>query len=187
MMIGLSGYARSGKDTVGKLLVERHGYTRVAFADPMRKMALAIDPIIDHYGSYGSNVRPVRLSEAVDSVGWDRAKSVPEVRRFLQRLGTEAGREIFGSDFWIDIALKGYTQADNLVLTDVRFRNEADAIKKNDGVVVRILRPGIEPPNSHASERDLDGWAFDYLLKNEGSLEDLERWADHLVSWTGAA
>ena len=59
------------------------------------------------------------------------------------------------------------------MVTDVRFRNEADAIRARGGVVVRINRPGIEAPNDHISEHDLDGYAFDYFVDNDGTIEDL--------------
>ena len=91
MIIGLSGYAGSGKDTVASVLIEQHGFTRLAFADPIREFLLLINPIL----SDGH-----RVNETVTMIGWDNAKSKPEVRRLLQDIGVGC-RQMFGEDFWI--------------------------------------------------------------------------------------
>ena len=74
MIIGLTGYARSGKDTVANYLVEHHGYTRVAFADAIRDALYELNPYI---------ANNLRVAEVVDDYGWDIAKTNPEVRRLL--------------------------------------------------------------------------------------------------------
>ena len=63
MIIGLSGYAQSGKDTVAEILVEEYGYTRVAFADIIKQAVYLLDPIV--------NVSGMRLRYFVDQIGWD--------------------------------------------------------------------------------------------------------------------
>jgi dephospho-CoA kinase len=82
VIIGLSGYARSGKDTVAELLVLNYGFKRMAFADGIREALSALNPIL-HDG--------MRLNEVVKEYGWELAKSKDEVRRLLQVLGTEVG------------------------------------------------------------------------------------------------
>lgn len=174
-LIGLSGYAQSGKDSVGKILVEHHGFTRAAFADRMREMAIAINPIVD-WSNEGLGGRPVRLDEIITAVGWERAKQNQEVRVLLQRIGTDAGRELLGSDVWVKATFNQMTprKSSAWVITDVRFPNEAAAIFRRDGLVMRITRPGAVPANGHVSERALDNYPFDYTLDNEGTLDDLE-------------
>lgn len=170
-IIGLSGYSTAGKDEAAKALVE-HGYTRIAFADVLRDMAYAIDPYIDvsdgpHEYEFG------RLSGLIDRYGWDQAKNdFPDVRRLLQRLGTEAGRKILGENIWIETAFSRAASS-NIVVTDVRFPNEADAIRSRAGVVVRITRNGVGPRNDHASELALVDYPFDYYIENNGTIEDL--------------
>jgi dephospho-CoA kinase len=163
MIIGLSGYARSGKDEVAKILVEEYGYKRIAFADNIRKLLYATNPQV------GGN----RLQFLVEDYGWDVAKSQPEVRHLLQSLGV-AARNLFGKDFWVAQALSQVHFENNWVITDVRFTNEADRIKQYDNSQVwRIKRTGVEAVNSHVSEHDMDSYQVDMILKNEGTLEDL--------------
>lgn len=163
MIIGLSGYARSGKDEVAKILVEEYGYKRIAFADNIRKLLYATNPQV------GGN----RLQFLVEDYGWDVAKSQPEVRHLLQSLGV-AARNLFGEDFWVAQALSQVHFENNWVITDVRFTNEADKIKQYDNSQVwRIKRTGVEAVNGHVSEHDMDGYQVDMILKNEGTLEDL--------------
>ena len=163
MIIGLSGYARSGKDEVAKILVEEYGYTRAAFADKIKELLLETNPQI------GGN----RLQHLIDTYGWEVAKSQPEVRYLLQSLGVGA-RKLLGDDIWIISVLRKMDDKNqNYVITDVRFENEAVMIKQIGGELWRIKRPGIEPINEHISERDMDGYPVDKILKNEGTLEEL--------------
>ena len=83
MIIGLSGYARSGKDTVAELLGLNYGFKRISFALPMRDALYRLNPIVK-----GSIVgEELRLAEYVDHFGWEDAKALPEVRRLLQVFG----------------------------------------------------------------------------------------------------
>ena len=164
MLIGLSGYARSGKDTVAELLCLNYGYKRVSFADPMRQALYVLSPKLDNI---------VRLSEYVDDYGWDVAKQNQEVRRLLQVFGTEVGRKMFGLDFWIDIALKDLSGDTQVVISDVRFPNEADAIAKLGGSMWRINRKNHSAVNGHASEHAMDNYMFNHVIYNDGTLDDL--------------
>ena len=167
MIIGLSGYARSGKNTVADILGEQ--YRQVSFAEPMREILLIQNPIIGL-----DTGMEVTVVEAVGRLGWDGAKSTyPEVRRHLQVLGTEVGREMFGQDFWVHMAIKGIKPTDNVVFTDVRFMNEVIAIKNMGGEVWRINREGVEAVNAHVSETSLDKWLFNRVINNNGTLNDL--------------
>jgi hypothetical protein len=167
MIIGLTGYARSGKDTVANILVENYGYTRVAFADKIKELLYEMNP----------QVGSTRVRSLVSEYGWEVAKSSPEVRHLLQELGVGA-RNIFGPGFWVHEAMK--TMFDdprpdmNYVVTDVRFLNEADMIKANNGQVWRIKRLDVEPVNSHLSETQMDAYQVDQIFINNGTLDDLE-------------
>lgn len=165
MIIGLSGYARSGKDEVAKILIEEYGYKRVAFADKIRELLIETNPQVKD---------GFRVESVVSAYGWDQAKVLfPEIRNLLQHLGVGA-RKAFGDEFWVAQVLKQIHFEENWVITDVRFTNEADRIKQYENAQLwRIKRPGVEPVNSHVSERDLDGYQVDKILKNEGTLEEL--------------
>ena len=170
MIIGLSGYARSGKDTVAGMLMGIHHYQRVAFADKIREFLYEIDPLVMFNGT------DFRLQDIIDSKGWEDAKTeFPEIRRLLQDLGVSA-RDIFGYDFWIDQALRNHISSEKIVITDVRFKNEAAAIKRHkDAQVWRVNRIGTKPANDHISETDLDDWEFDAVIQNDSDMPNLIR------------
>lgn len=167
MIIGLSGYARSGKDTVAGMLMGIHGYERAAFADNIRKLLFAMDPLIMH------DSKDFRLQDIVESKGWEDAKTQhPEVRRLLQDLGVGA-RNLFGDDFWIYQVLQDLHPSDKIVISDVRFKNEAECISARGGQVWRINRIGVEATNQHISEHDLDEWKFDGVITNNSDMPNL--------------
>lgn len=169
MIIGLSGYARAGKSTVADMLGPT--YNQVSFAEPMRKILMVLDPRVD----MDSSENRLTVDEVVSFHGWTKAKSLyPEVRRLLQVLGTQVGREMLGEDFWVNIAMRGHRPGDSVVFTDVRFPNEAQAIVDIGGEVWRINRPGIVAYNAHASETSLDNWKFHRIIENDGTLEELK-------------
>ena len=166
MIIGLSGYAQVGKDTVAQILVEDYGYTRIGFADIIKKACYMLDPIISLDG--------MRLAHAVDKYGWEGSKQVPEVRRLLQVMGSEVGRDLIDPQIWVELTLHGTKPEDKIVVADVRFRNEAEEIKWKHGEVWRISRVERNTPvNVHRSETDMDSWDFDQYIANNGTLEDL--------------
>ena len=165
MIIGLSGYANAGKDSVAQILVEKFGYKRMAFADAIRDILYTLDPLTNN----GLHVKAV-----VDDYGWDIAKQDIEIRRLLQVLGTEVGRNVFGDDVWVDVLISKLEPMDKVVITDVRFQNEAREIHNLAGVLWRINRDGVSAVNEHISETQMDQYLFDEIVDNDGSLDDLE-------------
>jgi hypothetical protein len=172
LIIGLAGYARSGKDESAKALVS-HGFERVAFADKMREFIYRLNPIVTSpvWGEHR------RLADVIDEFGWDGYKETPygkEMRELMQRLGTDCGRELISDSIWVDAALgTGLVAPRDLVVTDVRFPNEFDAIKARGGYVFRVVRPGVGPANSHPSETALDNASFDAVIENDRSIGEL--------------
>jgi hypothetical protein len=174
-VMGLSGYARAGKDSIADYFVAKHGYTKMSFADPMKQALLTLDPNIDFAGGRAY------LSQAV-RVGWDELKSSStEIRPLLQKLGTEVGRNMWGEDFWVNAAINSIPDGSKVIFADVRFPNEAKAIRSLGGNVWRVSRDGVEAANSHISETALDGYDFDKWINNSGSLEDLYAQLDLIV------
>lgn len=185
--IALTGLSRSGKDSVAARLVEVHGYVRVAFADKLKEAALKADPIIeqrtdrDEYGE--TFTYNVGLQMIVDEYGWEAAKDeFPEVRRFLQNYG-QTIREI-DPQFWIKAAWPAvrvaHAQGRPVVFTDVRYRNEADALSLGKFRVVRVTRPG-QTPGDHISEREMLTYAADATIVNDSTLSVLAVKADGLT------
>ena len=168
MIVGLCGLARSGKDTAAAHLVDNFGYRRIAFADAMRTALERLDPFVQLGSAH------LRLSTVLAARGWDAAKEAPDVRRLLQRFGTEVGRSMMGEDVWVDMALRGVSPDDRVVVTDVRFPNEAAAVRRLGGIVVEVQRPGAGLGGdvaTHASE----AMAFDRdrVLFNDGTIDEL--------------
>lgn len=189
ILIGLSGYARSGKDTAAEFLVEGAGFTRVSFADKLREFLYALNPMVEVVSEAPPmefidpiKLRAVRVREVIDTYGWDGYKDtryVHEIRPLLQRLGTEAGRQTISDTIWIDAALNGLDPEGRYVVTDARFPNEAEAVKSRGGALWRIDRrdtgPALGPDGTaHPSETSLDDWDFDLRILNDSNLEELK-------------
>jgi hypothetical protein len=113
------------------------------------------------------------------------------VRDFLQKLGTDALRDSLHPNVWVNALMADYKKQlrietnhphsecltaryPNWIITDVRFENEAKAIKDKGGVVIRVDRPGVKPVNNHPSETSLDNWKFDYKIANISGIFELK-------------
>lgn len=109
------------------------------------------------------------------------------VREFLQRLGTDAVRNGLHDNTWVNALMADYQlqvgkydgvpirdSYPNWIVTDCRFPNEAEAILNKGGVVIRVNRGLVDTPKEkHISEIALDSWEFDYVIENDGNIEDL--------------
>lgn len=105
------------------------------------------------------------------------------IRDFLQRLGTDSLRNNLHPNVWVNALFADYKPVDynddeqprlpNWIITDVRFPNEAKAIKDKGGIVIRVDRPGVVPINNHPSEIGLDDWKFDYKIANVSDVVSL--------------
>jgi hypothetical protein len=156
MIIGITGLAQAGKDTAAKYLIEHYDFERRAFADKVKEFSLAINP---------------RLKEAVDAVGWEAAKQIPEFRRFLQDVGHNA-RLLFGFDFWVDQVLPNNNIDRDIVLTDMRYSNEFERVLWHSGISIRIIRPGLGLVNDHVTETQHLNIPVDHTVTND-TLEHL--------------
>lgn len=163
-LIGLSGYARSGKDTVAEILGSLYGYERRAFADRLKGFVYQVNPML-HVET--------RVQDIVNSKDWEHAKTYNEGRRLLIEIGNKA-REFFGEDVWVNALFSTMSVDQHYVISDVRYPNEAERIKSMGGVVLRVTRPGVGPVADHISETGLDDYPFDAVIENDGSLLDLQ-------------
>lgn len=182
MIVGLIGAKRSGKDTLAGRLVSSYGFERVAYADALKGAAYDMNPYLGADG--------LRLADLVDSIGWEAAKASLEVRRFLQALGV-AMRDHVHRDIWTNVVRDRLEAAreygTNIVVTDVRFPNEAEQIKEYGGIIVRIIRPTLtrDTADAHISERALDDYQPDYTVHNDSTLEALYAEADKVMAEEG--
>lgn len=180
-LIGVTGYARHGKGTVAAVLAGS-GYEEAQFSAPLKELALRIDPWIDDLASEDSTFRYHfgRLSNIVRDWGVEGAKTLPEVRRFYQQLGDEA-RDVLGQDVWIGALaerLGVYRPEDTrrIVISDLRYVNEAAWVRRMGGEVWRVTRPdfdnGVDP--NHPSEREVPALLADLDILNDGTLAEFE-------------
>lgn len=164
-LIGLAGKARSGKDTIGQLLDRAFGCSLISFAQPIRDGLNAMIPGLNQEHFHGS------LKE----------KPVPWIgkspRQMMQYLGTEWGRTLVNENLWLLIAKHKIEAAHenfrHVVVTDVRFENEADFIRSLGGVIWHVSRGDAPSVNAHPSEAGVAFKAGDVLIDNNGSLEEL--------------
>lgn len=169
-IIGLMGAAGAGKDTVATMVREHH--PRLVRVDA------CANPLYDGLATM-LGVSPEYLRDR-------NAKEMPHSRLgvsprvMLQTLGTEWGRNTISPDIWIDLALERHHERLRrspyivTILTDIRFTNEAEALRKAGGRLVHVIRPDVAPVETHVSETAIDrGKEADYTLRNDGSLDRL--------------
>ncbi len=183
VIIGLSGYAQSGKDSTAKVLVEKYGYRRLAFADALKAVLYDLNPLTEDADQTGLMSD---LQVLVDSHGWEWTKANSQARAYLQRLGV-AVREHVGQDAWCDAVMRQIQRGDKVVITDVRFPNEYEAINSAGGSVWRLIRAGNAPVNPHVSETALDDKYFDRHLTLPDYNDDLERLDEALTELVAIA
>lgn len=186
MLIGLHGKKRSGKDAayarISKLYGSQYKVRRASFADLLYESAAeAVDVTVGDLQDYKSDpyirvqVVNLRPFPSANFVGQEVISDLT-IREFLQRYGTEAHRDVFGDDFWVDQVDLFHGTDEIVVCTDVRFENEARAILRSGGVVVQVLGPDdVEgADDTHASETPLPEDLVTYRLDNSLRTDDFE-------------
>ena len=207
-LVGFVGLKRSGKDTAAQALVDR-GWTRMAFADPLKEMSMklrgvwvevpenvhldAAVPVMRDSSGHGGSF--AQYHYVVDALGMEKAKDlVPDVRTLLQTLGTDCVRGTFGSAAWVELAEQNIhealTRGESVVLTDVRFDEELDLVRRLGGITIGVWRGDLDSlgealesegeradGDTHESEMNtyhLLNWC-DFIVCNRGSIDDLHR------------
>lgn len=175
-LVGFGGKLRSGKDAAADALVSL-GYRRHGFSEPIRAALLALDPYVAVEGYLSEGTDYIRLSRLDRELGWTGAKDIPEVRRLAQQYG-EGGRENFGSDLIVrgnTLLLDRRLSESPVVSTGIRFPSEHDLIKERGGVTIWVERDQQAEGHiaTHATERGIDSDTFDFVIVNDGSVEDL--------------
>ena len=161
MLIGITGRAGVGKDTLADRLVALHGYTKYSLATPIKALL---------------NAR----------FGWDMEQWIDRnwkenghaggysPRSWAQWLGTEVGRTIAGADVWVNLMADAYQECGvNMVVPDVRFDNEARCIENMDGVIIKLERPDAPSVNAHVSEAGISQIYINYTFINRGTKDEL--------------
>lgn len=185
MIIGLSGPARSGKNTAAKFIAEEFGDNFF-----VNEWSFAYDLKVSAAESLGETEDHVEFCDALKTQGTIRVylddHKVIEIsgRQYLQFYGTEGHRKVFKEDFWVDNLLDkikanahpGSATEERLdIVTDARFDNEAIGIRETPlGKIVNIKRPDVEVGDKHASEAGISPEYIDATVVNDGSLENFK-------------
>ena len=199
-IIGLVGFIGSGKGTVGDIL-EQKGFIKDSFAKPL-KDACAVMFGWSRELLEGDTEMSRKWREEPDSYWSEKFGREFTPREALQKMGTEAGRDVFHKDIWV-ISLLNRAKGKDVVVTDVRFQNEIQYIQDNGGIVIRVKR-GEDPDwfpllekiqldtertkfmqheYIHKSEWDWVGCEFDYTIGNNGTIQDLGKDVERVLQF----
>ncbi len=176
-IIGITGRARSGKDTLAEFLVNDHGFVKLSFAAPIR--------------SFVADITGFPLAAMEDGpekeqpLDWLDGQTP---RHLMQTVGTEWGRNMIDRDLWIKVVEQKIRQArrdgaTGVVVSDVRFDNEADFIGAwQHGVVVKVERDSAIQVGAHSSENGVSPELVHLVVDNNGPLHSLRNWAAALAA-----
>lgn len=160
-IIGITGFARSGKDTCADFFVRIQGGYRYGFADPIKQMLISLG--IDMTDPFWQNHKEDQIPEFGRSL-----------RYLLQTLGTEWGRSLVHPDIWVKIAEKTFKeQGPGMVIPDVRFANEAEWIRRAGGKILLVQRPVRDIVRAHVSESGIPIQPGDFIVSNDGTIDQL--------------
>lgn len=187
-LIGLTGPAGCGKDTVRSILELHHGYHGLALADPIRSMITAL---LRTAGADACYAHARGLKEEIIP-GLDVS-----YRHLAQTLGTEWGRNTMGPDFWTVIAAARIADlcgdnfgTINFVVSDIRFDHEAEWLLQRGGVIWQIMRPGLPGVRPHVSEEGIAPPFISQTICNGGTQDELRQCVqsalDHCTHNSGA-
>lgn len=169
MIIGICGAAGAGKNSVAGIL-ESQGFATLSFADPLYAAVSAIT---------GLTVAELQdRGRKENTLGWISCSP----RRLLQTLGTDWGRNMIHQEIWVMATMQRMLAGGDYCIPDVRFVNEAAAIRARGGVVWRVERPGHSPlagaAATHESERGIPDEYVDSVITNDGTLANLQAAVD---------
>lgn len=172
-VIGITGKAGSGKDTVAlminKLLGNKYHIRR--YSGKLKEVASIL---------LGVPVEKFEDQEYKKSTLGGEWNNIT-VREFLQTLGTDCVRYGLHDDAWVIALWNDYKEGD-WIIPDVRFNNEADAITDRRGLIIKVQRPGIKTMD-HASENELETIIPHYTIINDGSFFDLEHKTKRMINY----
>lgn len=207
LIIGIAGKKGSGKDTIAGFLKD-HEFSRLAFADPLKEwvakaMRLPLSLFSDNDKKDGPlptghrKVDPFQLLAMFKSANefhntleaqYDEALKKCVGRRFntpreiLQFIGTDIFRDCVAKDFWLTVTERRAEKIQsNIVICDLRFKNEASKIREMGGIVIKVERE-LESKDKHISELETNEIHADFTIENNGTLEEFRKKVEDVLS-----
>ena len=198
-IIGLAGPAGSGKDTVADLLRTHARFSKCAFAEALRYEvcdAFSIEPLLLTHRPTKEEPHPAlalarckdhafpglllqgKLLDQFNGTISEFMAAPRSPRQIMQLWGTEYRRAIDGSYWTGQVVAHVNYQCKNHntrhVITDVRFENEAQAVRNMGGVIWQIKRPDLKVDTTHASESDGSQFKPDAIINNSHDIRHLQ-------------
>jgi len=176
MIIALSAKKQHGKDTVANIIQEltNNKFKIVKFADILKDFVCnLISCTRDELENEEFKNTP--LPSQWDFLDDDCIMQKMTPRLLLQKIGTDAMRNNVHQNVWINSTLSKYKENYYWIITDLRFKNEAEALNSYNSQLIRINRPSIKNIDYHQSEIELDDYTgFDYTIVNDSDLDTLK-------------
>lgn len=168
MIILICGQKFSGKSTVAQMLSKITGYKVMSFAEKLKDILCLLSGCTrEQLEDYDFKEKQL-VPEHLRAYCGDTDK--PTYRAFLDNFGTGIMRQ-YNNYIWIDCTLN--TAPENVIISDCRFINEVEKVRKKGGVVIKVVRDNAPTDLSLASEREIPLIQADYTIENNGSKEDL--------------
>jgi hypothetical protein len=185
MLIGIVGLIGSGKDTVAKRLVDKHGFVKDSFAKSLKDAVSAMFNW-DRKMLEGDTKESREWREKPDEF-WSKQMGKEVTPRWvLQYFGTEVMRQNMYDAIWVDSVVNRYN-GQPTVISDTRFQNEIKTIKAHGGKIICVnkghlpTRDWMWAHNFHKSEWDWIGTDYDFVIENTGTLDELYEKVDNLI------
>lgn len=163
-VLGITGRKRSGKNTAGEVFAQA-GFKELSFAAPIKLM---LATLLEYRGAGKKLIQRMLEGDLKEEPTHLLGGRSP--RYAMQTLGTEWGRMLLDDNLWVEALFDASKRHQCVVVTDVRFPNEAGAIKACGGQVMRVVRPDNPlPADAHPSEAQIDQLPVDFELVNDAS------------------
>jgi hypothetical protein len=184
MIIGITGYKRSGKDTLADIFVEdiTPKIHRIALADAMKQFTSEL------LGVGLDTIESLKAAESVRLLSWDNSPAT--MRTFLQNLGQGVKDLTRDELIWCRILARQIEEGEGYVIPDIRFPFEEAFFRKFaeiadiNFVMIRVVRPELDTNDTHISETSISQVKDDFVIVNDGTIEDLrDKATDQLVAY----
>lgn len=211
MIIGISGLAGSGKDTVADIFLKRKGIVKIALADPIKRFVKELwDFSYSQLWGESSqrSVQDIRFSKEVNG---NIEYLTP--RKCLQHLGTEGAR-FLDEDVFVRYGIKqaklllsscylnnsptagvyvsdAFNPIKAVIISDVRFINEIKYIKQEGGIIIKVVRPnaglkeGFATHQSESEQSSVSNLSFNEIIDNSGTIDDLTIKVEKIIDKLG--